>query len=278
VAQQLLAELHSSKSSAQSLANIAIKDPAITMSLLKMANSAFYGQRDEVTDVQRAIVVIGLRSVRHMVVAAGIGRIFRRPRGRKGYNFDALWTHALGTSVAARLLARRTHALTEAQAGTLGLLHDIGKFAMNVAAPKLTAQLLNPFDGPEEVSGLAKEVMLFGTTHAIYGMRLLEAWKLPHEVARIVEYHHHPAYAEVETLHEDIMRGLSLVHIANQLAKMGGLECGDRTIEHIPDACFEMLGLAPDLEALYDEAMTATFEQARYFVQRAAQDSPGAGR
>ena len=273
VAQQLLNEIYNPQSSAKSLANIAIKDPAITMSLLKMANSAFYAQRDEVTDVQRAIVVIGLRNVKHMVLASGIGRVFVRPK-HGGYNFDALWTHALGTSVAARLLARRTQAVTEVAAGTLGLLHYIGKFAMNVMAPERTAQLLDPFEGPEGVSGLAKEVMLFGTTHAIYGMRLLEAWKLPHEVARIVEHHHHPSHAEYADLSEDILRGLSLVHVANQVTKMGGLDCGDRMIEQVPKECFEILNLPPDLDALLDERMRKTFEQVKFFVSKAARSRP----
>jgi HD-like signal output (HDOD) protein len=269
VAQQLLREVADPNSSARSMSNIAIKDPVIVMSLLKLANSAFYGQVEEVTDVQRAIVVVGLNNVKHMLLASGLGRIFKQPRDVRGYNFTALWTHALGVSVAARLLVRRTRVMSEVEAGTLGLLHDIGKFAMNVTRPELTEQLLDPFQGPEGVSGLAKEVSLFGTTHALYGMTLLETWKLPNEFARVVEYHHHPSFAEKEGLEEHTRKSVALVHIANQLAKMGGLECGDREIEEVPEGCFALLGLPPGLDALLDKQLGKTFEHVKFFVEAA---------
>ena len=277
VAQQLLREIGNPSSSAKSLASIAIKDPAIVLSLLRMANSAFYGQGETVTDVQRAIVVIGLNNIKHLIMVSGLQTIFKQPRGARGYSFEALWAHALGVSVAARLLVRKVPVMGEAEAGTIGLLHDIGKFAMAVAHPKLTEELIDPFQGPEGLTGIAKEVALFGSTHAIYGMMLLESWKLPNEFARIVEYHHHPAYAAKQGLPQEILRGLALVHVANQLAKLGGLECGDHEIEAVPDYCYELLGLSEKLETLLDERMQQTFDQVKFFVAGGAKPAAGKG-
>jgi HD-like signal output (HDOD) protein len=267
VTQQLMREIADPKSSARSMSNIAIKDPVIVMSLLRLANSAFYGQIEEVSDIQRAIVVVGMNNVKHMLLASGLGRVFAQPTGIRGYNFTALWTHALGVSVATRLLVRRSRVMSEVEAGTLGLLHDIGKFVMNVTQPDLTQKLLDPFEGPEDLTGLAKEVSLFGSTHALYGMTLLEAWKLPNEFARVIEYHHHPSYAEEEGLAEHTRQAIALVHIANQLAKLGGLECGDRDIEKVPDHCFEILNLPPELEPLLDPSMLKTFQSVKLFVE-----------
>jgi len=283
VAQQLLKEIGNPNSSAKSLASIAIKDPGIVLTLLRMANSAFYAQDEEIVDVQRAIVVIGLNNIRHLLMVSGLQNIFKQPKGARGYSFDALWAHALGTSVAARLLVRKAPVMGEAEAGTIGLLHDIGKFAMAVAHPKLTEQLIDPFQGPEGLTGIAKEVALFGSTHAIYGMMLLESWKLPNEFARIIEYHHHPAFAAKQGLPAEILRGLSLVHIANQLAKLGGLECGDREIEEVPEYCYQVLGLPPGLQNLLDDRMRQTFEQCKFFVSggaapAAAKGAPVAGK
>ncbi len=277
VAQQLLREIGNPNSSAKSLASIAIKDPGIVLSLLRMANSAFYGQGETVTDVQRAIVVIGLSNIKHLIMVSGLQTIFKQPRGARGYSFEALWAHALGVSVAARLLVRKVPVMGEAEAGTIGLLHDIGKFAMAVAHPKLTEELIDPFQGPEGMTGIAKEVALFGSTHAIYGMMLLESWKLPNEFARIVEYHHHPAYAAKQGLPQEILRGLALVHVANQLAKLGGLECGDHEIEAVPDYCYELLGLSEKLETLLDERMQQTFDQVKFFVAGGAKPAAGKG-
>ncbi len=270
VTQQLMREIANPKSSARSMANIAIKDPVIVMSLLRLANSAFYGQVEDVADVQRAIVVVGMSNVKHMLLASGLGRVFKQPAGIRGYNFTALWTHALGVSVATRLLVRKTRAMSEVEAGTLGLLHDIGKFVMNVTQPEITQKLLDPFQGPEGLTGLAKEVSLFGSTHALYGMTLMESWKLPNEFARVVEYHHHPSHAEQEGLPEQTRKAIALVHIANQLAKLGGLECGDRDVDEVPEACYELLGLAPDLESLLDKTLLSTFESVKAFVEASA--------
>ena len=103
-------------------------DQALSAKTLRLANSSFYGMTRSIGSIQEAITILGLRTVRTVVMAAGVTGSFRRPPDI-GFDFDAFWRHSIGTALACQALAREVG--LEPDIGfTVGLMHDIGRVAL----------------------------------------------------------------------------------------------------------------------------------------------------
>src|SRR3546814_19435009 len=90
------------RSSSSDLAKAVELDPALTARLLRMSNSAYYSLRTPVTNVSRAITVLGFSTVRSMAAAATAGL-------EDGSELPAgFWDHAAATAHTAQRLAPRS--------------------------------------------------------------------------------------------------------------------------------------------------------------------------
>ena len=101
VARRVLELLSQEQSSAAQLQAVIEKDQSLATRVLKIANSAFYGLRREVTSIQRAIVVLGFNTLRSLVLAASAKALNRR----FGIAEQLLWDHAVFTSIAGKVVA-----------------------------------------------------------------------------------------------------------------------------------------------------------------------------
>ena len=103
----------------------------LTANLLKLANSAYFGIPAKVGSVRQAVILLGLKRLVQMVIAACTSAIM--DRGVPGYDLPAgdLWRHSLAVSVAAEGLARELKMESAEEIFTAALLHDVGKLAID---------------------------------------------------------------------------------------------------------------------------------------------------
>ena len=92
---------HDELSATQYAAKIS-RDQALAAKILRLANSSFYGRGRQVRSVPEAITILGLRTVRGAVTAAGLAGSFRR---HPGFDQTTFWRHALGSALCAQALA-----------------------------------------------------------------------------------------------------------------------------------------------------------------------------
>jgi putative nucleotidyltransferase with HDIG domain len=179
-------------------------DQALTVEVLRMANSAFYGGLVEISTVRAALVRLGMdQVVRLSVLAAERSKYTARDRQLAGLMRE-LWQHASACALASEWIARKLRytALME-QVFIGGLLHDIGKaFVVRV----LDELMADQASGTKVSIELVREVMR--TAHTSQGHRLLCSWNLPQVYQTIVRDHH------VEPLDETNIP-LSIVRLAN---------------------------------------------------------------
>src|SRR3546814_105463 len=118
------------RSSSSDLAKAVELDPALTARLLRMSNSAYYSLRTPVTNVSRAITVLGFSTVRSMAAAAtaGLDDGSELPAG--------FWDHAAATANATQLVAPR-YMVPGGDGFALGLLHDLGTALLCRADPEI---------------------------------------------------------------------------------------------------------------------------------------------
>jgi putative nucleotidyltransferase with HDIG domain len=212
---------HEGLSAAQYAAKIS-RDQALAAKTLRLANSSFYGRGRQVRSVAEAISVLGLRTVRGVVTAAGFAGSFRR---RAGFDHGAFWRHSIGSALCAQELAGELGRDDAELAFTVGLLHDIGRLALASSFAPAYAEA-ERWRRARDCPGAEAERAVLGLDHAEVGGRIARQWNFaPAIVDAIREHHAAPADA-----------GLTLTGIA-----------------HVGDAIAHALGLAGDA----DEAVPA---------------------
>ena len=178
VARQVLLLLRQPAPDAAALAGLVAQEPALTCSLFRAANSAFYHGLPKVTTIDEAFTRIGVASAGQLL--DGLCRDDEGP-GRRllSGHLPPLWRHSVGCALGAGWLAQRCgyHTLAE-EAHLVGLLHDVGKLYLLAALEQLAAG-----DGEELPLGEALIMELLAGLHAPLGQRLVAAWNLPEQFA-----------------------------------------------------------------------------------------------
>jgi putative nucleotidyltransferase with HDIG domain len=225
------------------------QDQALASRVLRVVNSPFYGFSHHIGSLKDAGMMLGVHTLRNIVLAAGIMGHF--PPG-EDQDFDRLsfWQHAIGTGVAAKVLAGHC-GLDQETAFTAGLLHDVGKLVVAAYFPADFNQILAWRDEQDCLLKDAEQAVL-GFDHSLIGARVAQQWKLPKAIIEAIQHHHTPgSVTEISFA--------ALVHVADILCR--GLEIGhggDTLIPVLDEAAIQHLGFSwellraalPEIEAL----------------------------
>ena len=213
---ELVSEIESPTSSMESVAKIIARDMAMTTKVLQLVNSAFFGLPRTVTHPAQAIGLLGLDTVKSLVLGVQVFSAFHGAQGALGM-IEKLWKHSIATGHLARAIAESERAplhLTEI-AFTAGLLHDIGVLilAANLGQPY---QEILQAAGSSGTSLSAAEREQFGATHAEVGAYLLGLWGLGDGIVEAVAFHHAPTQCLNQAFGP-----LTAVHAASGLEQEG---------------------------------------------------------
>ncbi len=95
VTTRIIAVVDDPRSTARDLHNIIKNDPAMSTKILKVVNSAFYGLPGQVSEMDRAIVLLGLSAVKNIAISASISRLFTGERINDRFSARDIWKHCL---------------------------------------------------------------------------------------------------------------------------------------------------------------------------------------
>lgn len=179
----------------QELATHIAADAAMVAKLLKIANSAVYGGRGDVTSVQTALTRLGLKVTRMTVLGFALETDLS-DRAPSGMDIDAFWRAALTTGIGARLLAGKVNRRRQDDAFANGLLQDIGIMGFHCAMPEEYAKVLAECEANPTAERHVIEERLLGTTHMEVGGVLLKTWGIPADMWEPVLYHQDPEVAD----------------------------------------------------------------------------------
>lgn len=218
------------------------KDQAITANILKLCNSAYFSKGKEISSIDRAIVILGIREVKDLVVLATTKAVLNKMI--IGYDLarGELWKHGVAVAMVAKkiaLMKKRKDIADEAFTG--GIIHDVGKTVLALYVQNVFQDIL----GTVEEKGITfqeaeKETM--GFDHQEIGERVLEKWQFPPILKSIVRYHHEPDQAPKEH-----MAAVSIVHVANTLCLMAGIGIGaDGLFHELKPEAIDAAGLSED--------------------------------
>ncbi len=186
---EVQAETQKDNAASVRVAQLVEMDAALTVQVLRAANSPYYGLRWEVTSVPQAVAVLGFDEVGRLALFFHMRQqIFKLNEHQVDF-LNALWKHSISTAIVAQALVTKIELRPFGKAFTSGLLHDIGKIVLAQYYPLYLDEIrqMTLEDGLADVDA---EIQLIGTTHEEIGARLCEKWKLPADFVDVIRRHH----------------------------------------------------------------------------------------
>jgi putative nucleotidyltransferase with HDIG domain len=174
-------------SSADDLAAILMRDPALTARLLRVVNSPYYGVGRKIGSITQAVMTVGTRQVTALALCTSVYRLADNWQG----SFDRVrfWRHSLEVAIGARSVAEKVGYRNLEEIFVAGLLHDIGFLVLENSFPEQFRQVWKDTAGRGSI--VESEEAVWGTDHARVGQFLLEQWRLPETLCQAVGRHHH---------------------------------------------------------------------------------------
>ncbi|WP_431102776.1 HDOD domain-containing protein [Roseateles noduli] len=209
---ELIESLGREELGATQLATQISQDQALAAKTLRLANSSFYGRGRQVGSVAEAIGVLGLRTVRSVLTAAGLAGSFRRS---PGFDHEIFWRHSIGSGLCAQALAGELRRDDADLAFTVGLLHDVGQLALACSFAPAYAEARRWRHDQDCAAGEAERAVL-GVDHAEVGGLIASRWNFAPAIVAAIREHHAPPAAAGLTL-------TSIAHVADAIAHALGL-------------------------------------------------------
>lgn len=224
------------------------KDQSITANILKLCNSAYFSKGKEIASLDRAIVTLGLKEVKDIVVLITCKQLLDKPVMGYDLGMGEMWQHNIAVAMLAKKIAvdgKNRHISDVVFTG--GIIHDVGKTVLALYVANTFKELIKVTQ-ENKIPFTEAERLVMGFNHQDIGMRILEKWKFPDALKAIVQYHHNPEAAPKEHAVP-----VAIVHIANALCLMAGVGIGGDGLYHqMSDSALSVAAVSPaDLEKYY---------------------------
>jgi putative nucleotidyltransferase with HDIG domain len=192
--QIFLATGEGSTTSMEALGAVMEQDQGLAVKVLSMANSAYYGLQSRVSSVKRAVLVLGLKEVRKLLLLMSV-RSLEKKLSPENLNIVAHWKHQVEVAHVAQALAVQSGAMDHDELFTAGLLHDLGKLIIAIHQPahwRAVQDLVREKNRPLH----QVEELYWGLDHALIGAMILKNWYLPASLTEPINWHHNPDLAQ----------------------------------------------------------------------------------
>jgi len=239
-------------------------DPVLVGRVLKLINSAYYGLGQPVTSLARAIIMLGINTVKNLALSTTVMGQLSPKKNSQGLNMEGFWRHSLCVGVSAKLLAKKRGIdakLTE-EYFTAGLLHDIGKIPLSTVLSKEYMLTVSVADR-KRISLFQAEEAYLGLNHCSSGALIAAAWKLDGAVGDIIVNHHN-----YEGYSGDFKEILYSVAAANRFASLSEIGfSGDRHPAPLPAFIWDTLNVSRDAFDEMEESVNNEIEKAEIFLK-----------
>jgi putative nucleotidyltransferase with HDIG domain len=189
---EIMEELQSSDVSIEKVGKIIEKDLSMTAKILQLVNSSFFGMPRHISEPSQAVILLGLDTVRSLVLAIGLFSQFDQAT-LSSMHVQNIYEHSMKTGSISRIIAKMENMGKELvdNAFMAGLLHDLGKLVCAANFPEVYREVFK-LSGHGEMAFHEVEMEKLGATHAQVGGYLLGLWGLPETIVEGVAFHHNP--------------------------------------------------------------------------------------
>jgi putative nucleotidyltransferase with HDIG domain len=212
----LLRSLNDLDTSTDDIVQLLLLDAGLAAKVLAVSNSAYYGGDGSTTEVGEAVTRVGFREI-YRIVTNIYSRAFVGQRVG-AYQMDAneRWFNSVATGIIMEMLSRRLQMVDPATAYTIGLLHDIGKTAIDELFGSSYEKVLQMIE-TRGMTQQSAEIEVFGVDHAQVGAALMRSWGFPEAIVEPVGFQFEPGKAA------NFIKEASMLHLSRWIcASIGG--------------------------------------------------------
>jgi putative nucleotidyltransferase with HDIG domain len=221
------------KVDAKELNNVISLDPVLTGKVLKLINSAYYSLPNQVTSIVRAIIMLGINTVKNLVLSTAVISSVRDKKNFNSLDMESFWRHSICVGVMAKSFAAKQNVDSKVleEYFVAGLLHDIGKIPFNSVISEQYLQAI-AYSRQNKVPLHSVETKFFEINHCDLGYRIADLWKLNHNLTSTIRYHHNIEEAD------ELKKFVSTIALANLVTNsleigFGGNKFPDKNEEEI---------------------------------------------
>lgn len=263
VVKSVLKAINEEDASGRAIEKMIERDSALTGKVLRAANSAYYGCTN-IPTVGRAISVLGLNTIRSLIVSISFGQMMSVNGNSKNFDKVGCWRHSLAVATAARIIGKMKMPMKAEELYAAGILHDVGLLVLDRFCPEELDMAIR-MSFADKVPLHDAEVKVFGFDHSAVGGLLAEKWSLPKLIADAIQYQLQPLDSA------DHFDTTCIIHTCDVLADQlgfannspAGLVTNDPMVE-------ESIGLPLEQLVVVGQVMVNEVNQAQRSFQMAA--------
>ncbi len=211
---ELMEERRKDSPDLMKIARMVAKDVVLSAAMLKTVNSPFFGLRQKVDSIERAVLILGFDNAVNILT----GLSLRSSLGNKGVNLDHFWDTAVNTATIAVMIAKRVPGISHTVAYTVGLFHDCGMPLMMERFKDYDSVMrLAEMDSSSVITDI--EDVRYNSNHAIVGYLLSKNWNLSETVSLAILNHHNlDMLSSNESLPDEVCGLIAVTQIAEALS------------------------------------------------------------
>ncbi|WP_162250575.1 MULTISPECIES: HDOD domain-containing protein [unclassified Pseudomonas] len=236
------------------IAKLISQDPGLSGSLLKIVNSPYYGLSNKIASIQRAVNLLGSRSIINLINAQSI-------KGEMNddtiVTLNRFWDTAQDVAMTCLTLAKRIGIQNGDEAYALGLFHDCGVPLMLQRFPDYMGVLEQAYaSAGAECRVVDTENREFNTNHAVVGYYTAKSWRLPEHVSTAIANHHNALaiFSDESSRNSSLKNLLAILKMAEHICasyRVLGNQTEDHEWDSIAALVLDYVGLSDyDFETL----------------------------
>uniref|UniRef100_A0A7C4EK51 HDOD domain-containing protein n=1 Tax=Thermodesulfovibrio aggregans TaxID=86166 RepID=A0A7C4EK51_9BACT len=224
------------------------KDPPIMSKVLGIGNIVYFGFYQPVTSIKDAILKIGFKLLKDIVLSVALFSLFK-PMGEREKSYERLYRHSIATGAISQIISEKFLKDSTDNKFIAGILHDIGLFVLHYIYYDLFKQIEKEIS--EGASVLQAEKKIIGATHPEIGRWFAEIWGLPDFICEVIFYHHN--IPEKTPYPEDV----AVVQLSNFIAeRLGYMPFEVESQSELHEGIFKILPVQ-DMDYLISELKEA---------------------
>jgi HD-like signal output (HDOD) protein len=236
---QIMEALNDPDETLEGIARVIEQDPSLTIRLLGLVNSPFFGFSNNISKLSQAIGAIGTIHLRELVLSTTVISQFKNIP-EKYATMESFWTHGIACGLAAKELSKTLSLGDPDELYVIGMIHDIGSLLIYKGASEKAALVLERCnDWGLNLINAEQEVL--GFDHTQVGEALTQKWDLPENFSEAIRFHHDPLTAPESTKETAILYVANYIVESSQLGSSGPFQS-----QPLDEKVIEFLGLSFD--------------------------------
>ena len=189
---ELLDLCHNDNANFEMFSSAIKKDISLTAKILQVANSPAYRQWNQITDIRRMLIVLGMTNVKNIVTTCAIQQFFANFTKDFNKQVQLIWLRALNCANLSERIAKLVGYEKPGEAFLGGLLHQVGMLLLLLNRESDYTPLLDHYYSDTE-GFRSQELETLGVEHCELGAALVQSWKLDSFLADAIQFQQAPA-------------------------------------------------------------------------------------